>query len=67
MTIGRIMLLPFKKAMNPSKSSFPEFELDAEGLNESNPEYLTSLWTDLVRYRRRRAYIENFNGSMRAS
>src|SRR5207302_663505 len=51
---------PFQKAMNPSTRLYPEFELDAEGLNESNPEYLTVAF-DRLSEQKARAYIENFN------
>src|SRR5258705_3317900 len=51
---------PFQKAMNPSNRLYPEFELDAEGLNESNPEYLTVAF-DRLSEQKARAYIENFN------
>ncbi len=46
--------------MNPSSRLYPEFELDAEGLNESNPEYLTVAF-DRLSEQKARAYIENFN------
>jgi hypothetical protein len=51
---------PFQKAMNPSNRLYPEFELDAEGLNESHPEYLTVAFHCLSETKTR-AYIENFN------
>jgi hypothetical protein len=51
---------PFQKAMNPRNRLYPEFELDAEGLNESNPEYLTVAF-DRLSESKARAYIENFN------
>ena len=54
------MLLPFQKAMNPSNRLYPEFELDAKGLNESNPEYLRVAF-DRLSEQKARAYIENFN------
>jgi hypothetical protein len=51
---------PFQKAMNPSNRLYPEFELDAEGLNESNPEYFTVAF-DRLSEQKARAYIESFN------
>ena len=51
---------PFQKAMNPSNRLYPEFELDAEGLNESNAEYFTVAF-DRLSEPKARAYIEKFN------
>jgi hypothetical protein len=46
--------------MDPSNRLYPEFELDAKGLNESNPEYLTVAF-DRLSKQKARAYIDNFN------
>ncbi len=54
---------PFQKAMNPSNRLYPELELDAEGLNESNPEYL-SVAFDRCPNRRRGPISRTLTGSV---
>jgi hypothetical protein len=61
---SRSIVKPFRgdllRRLNPSNHLYPKFELDAEGLNESNPEYLTVAF-DHLSEQKARAYIENFN------